>query len=150
MQHDDTRQYDLDSFYTEARLTHTLHRGLGVQAEYGDGSGRDNSVGRFGLVYKVPLASHFVSLRGFPLETDGDGGQLSAAWSFSPLDPRIFIEGFLDYNFSQNGKRIVSESQLRYMLDRQLGLTLEYRLNEFLSGPGQDDTGLALGLYYSF
>lgn len=149
-QHDDERQYDLSAFFTEARLTHPLRQGFSIQAEYNDAPGLDNNVLRLGVVYKVPIARHLLLLRAFPIESDGDGGQLSAVWRVQLPVQRLFLEGFADYNFAEVDNRLVCEPQLRYMVGKRLGVTVEYRLNQFIRGPGRDDSGLALGLAYTF
>lgn len=149
-QHSSAQQYDLSLFFTEARLARMFGHGFGIQAEYNGATGAGNDVGRVGAVFKFPLKRHFLMLRVFPLETDGDGGQLSAVWRLR-IRARLMFEGFVDYNVREGrADRIVFEPQVRFMFTQQLGLVLEYRLNEFLRGTSRDDKGAAFGLYYDF
>ena len=141
---------DFSSYFTEARLTKMLGDRFGIQAEYNDMSGSDNNVGRLGIVYKFPLQGKFLMLRLFPLETDGDGGQVSLLWRTKVGLENLFFEGFIDYNFNKVKNRIVTEPQLRYMFNDHFGLTLEYRFNEFLKPTPKRHKGLALGISYKF
>ncbi|MEE8059069.1 MAG: hypothetical protein V3T17_14720 [Pseudomonadales bacterium] len=142
---------DMTRYFTEARLTKMFGGGWGVQAEYNDASGTGNNLGRFGVVYKFPLDNRFVMLRVFPVETDGDGGQVSLIWRTKIGLDNLFFEGFIDYNIKEGQtNRIVSEPQLRYRVSDRLGITLEYRINEFLKPTPKDHKGTALGLYYKF
>ena len=143
------RQYDLTHFFSEARLTHPLRGHLSGQVEYNDATGADNGVWRLGLVYRLPVAP-LVILRAFPLESDGDGGQLSAVWRWHLASTRLWFEGFIDYNFTANGRRIVAEPQLRYALSERADLALEYRRSEFIRSTERDPSGLALGLAWDF
>jgi hypothetical protein len=148
LQDKDASRSDMDSFFTEARLSKMFTGGWGVQGEYNDASGQGNDLVRLGAVYQFPLTNRFLMLRVFPLESDGEGGQVSLVWRTKlGLDSLIF-EGFIDYNIKENQKnRIVAEPQLRFMFSEGLGVTLEYRLNQFLEPTSKDSRGLALGIY---
>ena len=142
---------DSISFFSESRLSKMLDKHWGVQIEFNDASGPGNNVGRLGLLYKRSIKNTFFMLRFFPLETDGDGGQISFVWRRSFLNNKFFIEGFYDYNFSEEVEnRVVTEPQIRYMISDQFGLAIEYRFNEFLSDAPVEDEGFAFGLHYRF
>lgn len=144
-QHDERRQSDLDGFFAEARLTRAVWRGLSVQVEFNDATGLGNDLLRLGLVYKVPTPSAVILLRGFPLESDGDGWQAGVVWRWRPLPQPFFFEGFADYNVAETANRWVIEPQLRYMLTSEIGVVFEGRRNEFIGG-NRDNTGLAVGI----
>lgn len=149
-QNSDDNRSDFTTFFTEARLSKMFKGGWGVQAEYNDSMGNDNDLARFGVIYKLPL-KQFVLLRAFPLQTNGSNAQLSLAWRTTVGMEQLFFEGFVDYNIVDGQtNRIVAEPQLRYMLGQRHGVTVEYRLNEFLIPTSSDESGVAVGFYYHF
>ncbi len=119
--------------------------------EYNDSTGTDNDLMRFGLLYKFPISGAFLMFRAFPVQTNGNNRQISLAWRTTLGTKQFIFEGFMDYNIIDGQtNRIVSEPQLRYMLGECHGITLEYRLNEFLIPTSKDKDGVALGFYYHF
>ncbi|MBR9693256.1 hypothetical protein GOV07_05015 [Candidatus Woesearchaeota archaeon] len=67
---------DLESFYSEVRLTKALGKGFGVAAEYNGGTGMKGTV-RAGVTYMPKLGKgSFTLLKAFPVDTAGYGAQL--------------------------------------------------------------------------
>ncbi|MGK0341399.1 MAG: hypothetical protein ACJAXW_001949 [Candidatus Azotimanducaceae bacterium] len=115
LQDKDASRSDTDSFFTEARLSKMFSGGWGVQGEYNDASAQGNDLVRLGAVYQFPLTNHFLMLRVFPLESDGEGGQVSLVWRTKLGMDSLIFEGFIDYNIKENQKnRIVAEPQLGF------------------------------------
>ena len=146
---------DFDNFFTENRITRMFEGGWGLQAEYNDANGSSNNVARFGVVYSLPIEGQFAQVRFFPVETDSEGMQASLVWKINLYEKKLFFEGFFDHTFRHDktgSDRIVTEPQLRYMINDQLGVAVEYRVNEFLRSPTsrQHRKGTAVGMYYKF
>ncbi len=137
--------------------------GLGVQAEYNLSTPADKSLLRFGMTFRhdFSLASLVRSTTGseseegdggwlqwrvFPVETDGDGGQLSLIYS-QPLFDRLILTGFCDLNLNDNGDGTwVIEPQLNLKATKHLWVLLEYRYSGFEKSAGLEGSGWAIGL----
>ena len=150
-----TGRADLSHWYTENRVTRMIGRDegaytfFGIQLEHSDGNGIDDNLLRLGLVYTAPFVpSKFLQIRVLPLQSDGEGGQISIINQFQFIDNTIALEGFFDYNYFNDGRDpiIHSEIQLRYMLRPGFGVTGEYRYNEALT----DSSGFAIGATVQF
>lgn len=158
---------ELTRTFSEYRLSHggigeLLNiPGLGVQAEYNDMTPGDNNLGRFGITYKhaVPIPElgciggkpGWLQLRCFPLETDGDGGQVSLIY-FLPIHDRVSIAGFADINFIEGATdRWIVEPQLNVRIHNQFWAILEYRYNGFeRANDDLDGEGWAVGMRVDF
>jgi hypothetical protein len=144
-----SERFDMTRYFIEYRLLRTIEpgwvgglQGLGLVAEYNDLEGDNNALVRFGLSYKRPLPCGRVQVRLFPLETDGNGGQLAFSYRVD-FSHRLSLAGFADYSLVEGGAdRWVAEPQLGYRLNDRFSLLLEYRYNEF----EQNDSGVAAGL----
>ena len=155
------QRFDVRETFSEYRLSnYTLGDQLGVDglhffAEANYRSPGRPSIGRagVGVKRKVEGFALFVdrppqfTLRLVPLETDGDGGQLSSNYLI-PLHQRIHLSGFADYNLASSGSHAwVDEAQLNVKLFDPVSLVLEFRHNGFLAGvPRKRSTGWAPGL----
>lgn len=143
--------YDYSQYFTENRLTRMFNKNFGVQIENNDKRGANNSLLRVGLLYKTVWRDNFFILRAFPLETDGDGAQLSFVWNVPVIKETLFFEGFIDYNIHENAEdRVVFEPQLRWMLHKHWGVVIEGRYNEYLKNSKYDDIGIGLGINFRF
>ena len=146
-------------YFMEYRLSRALPRqyvgiqGLGLQVEYNDFQGVGNSLARVGVTFRHRTYGDrgWLQWRYFPVETDGDGGQLSLIYFF-PLTKRASVGGFVDWNWTRARKgRWVLEPQLTYRLSERLAVALELRHNDFERiNPRLQGTGVALGLEASF
>lgn len=150
-------------YFVEYRLSRALEpkwvagiKGLGLQLEYNDLRGGNNSLLRFGPTYKHPFSlvrghKGWLQWRFSPVETDGDGGQASLIY-FIPLSSRVLISGFADWNWSSSGpSRWVIEPQLNYKLNDLFPLAVEFRHNSFEeANPTLNGTGVAFGLTARF
>ncbi len=154
---------DHTRFFMEYRLSRSIKpkwalgiKGLGFQAEFNDSQGSNNNLLRAGLTFKHTIPSFtkkkgWLQWRGFPVESDGDGGQASVIYNF-PLHDRIWISGFADVNFiNKISDRWVIEPQLNIRLSDLITLAIEYRQNGFeRAAAGVSGKGIALGLSMSF
>lgn len=151
---------DLAEHFIEIDLKRKLGKDYGVVLEVNDAQGVNDSLGRVGLFY-IPqwdwLKQHNVTLffKGFPYETDGQGGQMSFAWNLrfpDILDGRFSMGGFLDINIDSgardNKTNVVADHQFRYRLVDGLHLLIELRYNEFLGA--NRDFGVGFGVQHQF
>jgi hypothetical protein len=71
---------------------------------------------------------------------------------FFPLHERIYINGFADLNFEDNGPgRWVAEPQINFKLTDFMNAVVEFRYNEFEDANASlDGSGIALGLELKF
>lgn len=151
---------DVGKFFLEWDLKREIWQGFGGIAEYNEGQGKGDNVGRFGLYYqpkwnflkKFDLA---FSTKWFPVATDNSRRQGSFSWNWTPrylLDGRFSTGGFFDFNFDEHDGdyrgQIVSDTQFRYRLIGNLNALLEFRYNEFLTK--DKEMGWGLGLQYLF
>lgn len=159
VQKDAGERFDLTRYFMEYRLRRGIDpnwiaglNGVGVEVEYNEGSGSDNTMLRFGVNYKHGL--QFAGLEGgwlqwrlFPYETDESGQQFSVV-HFLPLAPKVSVAGFADLNINKGtSHRWVVESQLTYRIHKAIGLVLEVRYNGFEdANPILDGIGIAGGL----
>jgi len=157
-QNSSDNRFDTSRYFMEYRLMLGLDqkwiggiRGMDVQAEYSDATGEDNSLVRFGLSLKHALPfgwerKGWLRWRGFPVETDGSGGQVSLAWSL-PLSKRLSINGFADWNLNRNGpNRWVVEPEVVWQLLDRFSAHVEFRYNGFEDAdPQLDGRGIAAG-----
>jgi hypothetical protein len=152
------REDDFATHFTEIDLKSPTWNDIGVVAELNSTTGDNNDVGRFGLAYVTKLdlfeeIDLLLIFKGFPVETDGDGGQIVFAWNakFHKLfDDRLSIGGFTDTNFRSGNDlstHIVSETQFRFRLINGFHLLLEAKFNDFLPS---EKTGLGIGIQYHF
>ena len=153
--------------FSEYRLSHggigqlLKLPGLGLQAEYNDMTPGNNNLGRFGVTYKHKLPipklgmsggkQGWLQWRGFPVETDGNGGQVSLIY-FLPLHDRVNIAGFADINFIDGASdRWIVEPQLNVRMYQQFWAILEYRYNGFeRANDDLDGSGWAAGIRVDF
>jgi hypothetical protein len=162
-QNQSDNRFDLTRYFMEYRLGRPLLpkssgwiKGLGIEAEYNDFNGQRNHVSRFGATYrhKLPLfgnSKSWLQWRYHPYETDGAGSQASVIY-FISLTEDLFINGFADINFIENGRdRWLLEPQLNYKLTDLIDAAIEFRYNEFEDGnPKLDGVGVAVGLKLKF
>jgi hypothetical protein len=157
------QRFDMTRYFLEYRLRRNIDpdwifglNGVGLETEYNDGSGTNNSVLRFGANYTHEIPS-FTNQQGwwqwryFPVETDGTGTQLGAAWSI-PILNWIFISGFADLNINDIGDdNWVIEPQLNFKITETFDLVLEGRFNEIEeSTTGKDGLGVSGGIKVKF
>ena len=162
-QNNESERFELTRYFLEYRLSKPLFpngkpalKGLNLEVEYNDSNGPDNDVLRFGLTYKhsFPFLSDsksWLQWRYHPYETDGSGSQISLIYFF-PLHERIYINGFADLNFEDNGPdRWVAEPQINFKLTDFMNAVVEFRYNEFEDANASiDGAGIALGLELKF
>ena len=162
-QNNESARFELTRYFLEYRLSKPLFpngkpalKGLNLEVEYNDSNGPDNDVLRFGLTYKhsFPFFSDsksWLQWRYHPYETDGSGSQISLIYFF-PLHERIYINGFADLNFEDNGPdRWVAEPQINFKLTDFMNAVVEFRYNEFEDANASlDGSGIALGLELKF
>ena len=162
-QDDTDDSFDHSRFFMEYRLSKVIDpdwifgiTGLGFQAEYNDANGLNNNLARFGLTFKHVVPSFterkgWLQWRGFPIETDGDGGQASLIY-FMPLYERLSLTGFADLNFSSGvSDRWVIEPALNFKISDQIWIVMEFRYNGFEdAAQGKDGKGLAGGFRVDF
>lgn len=151
---------DIAKFFYEIDLRRKVWNDFGLIAEVNEFAGSDNTLGRFGLFYMPTfdwLKEHslFVLIKGFPIETDKKGGQISLALNKSfpnILGGRISIGGFVDFNFdsglTEDETNVLTEWQLRVRVLGGLHAIAEVRLNQFLLS--DQDLGVGLGVQYRF
>ena len=131
--------------------------GLAIEAEWSDGTPADDDLGRFGVSYSVwiqPVDQNarpgVISLRAFPLETDGDGMQFGIQFSI-PMSKSLLLHGFADYDVhSDADNQWVIEPEIRYALNAQVGALMEFRYNTYFESQGIDRTGIAIGLQVQY
>ena len=151
---------NLSRSFSEYRLSHNslskLVPGLGLQAEANFLTPTNTLVSRYGLTYRhtlpLPLSTNgWLQWRAFPVESDGDGGQLSLIY-FLPLHDRVHLKGFADYNYSHGGRASwVIEPELNFKVADGAWVLLEWRYNDFeRRSTGLEGEGFALGLRYEF
>ena len=154
-QEDPDSRADIDGSFSEYRISYEKLglKGLALQAEYNYFTPSNNDIGRFGIAYKkvYQLANRFQvfnQLRLFPLQTDGDGGQVSLIYKIKFSDQLIF-SGFADYNIrEQASNEWLFEPMLRYYFYNKIALALEYRFNGFEdANPALDGSAYALGVW---
>jgi len=139
----------IDRSFSEYRLSYLINNGFGIQAEYNYSTPSDNHVARLGLTYKHHFNKSWVQFRIFPVETDGNGGQVSLIYSF-PITTNISFGGFADLNWDEEGSdRWVIEPQLSYRINDHIYMNLEFRYNGFEDVQG-DGKGIAIGIQYKF
>jgi len=162
-QNEPENRYDLTRYFMEYRLGRPLFpkssgwiKGLGIEAEYNDFNGQRNHVSRFGFTYKHKFKlfnnkKSWLQWRYHPYETDGSGSQASLIY-FIGLTEGLFINGFADINFIEDGKdRWLLEPQLNYKLTDLIDAAIEFRYNEFEDANSKlDGVGIALGLKFKF
>lgn len=157
-QEDPDSRTDIDRSFSEYRLSYNKLgiKGLGLQAEYNYSRPSRSELGRLGLTYKkvYKLANRYTvfnQLRLFPLETDGDGGQVSLIYSVKFSD-KWLLSGFADYNVRENlSNEWVIEPMLRYYFHKKVAVALEYRFNGFEdANPALDGDGIAIGIWADF
>ena len=164
-QDDAASRTDLSRSFSEYRLSHNIlgerigFPDLGLQAESNGVSGSGNDVLRFGLTYKHNLIklspfsqqSGWRQWRGSPIETDGNGAQISLGY-FLLLHDKIHITGFADSNFSEGGSdRWVIEPQLTIQIYNQIWGIIEFRYNGFEdANPSLDGKDWAAGIRVDF
>jgi len=162
-QNNESARFELTRYFLEYRLSKPLFpngkpalKGLNLEVEYNDSNGPDNDVLRFGLTYKHSFSffsdsKSWLQWRYHPYETDGSGSQISLIYFF-PLHERIYINGFADLNFEDNGPdRWVAEPQINFKLTDFMNAVVEFRYNEFEDANASiDGAGIALGLELKF
>lgn len=162
-QNSGSERFDFTRYFLEYRLSRSLFpnsssilKGLGLEAEYNDFNGPNNSVLRLGLTYKhrIPFVSDsksWLQWRYHPYETDGTGSQVSVIYLLH-LAERVFISGFADLNLEDNkDDRWVVEPQLNFIVNESLDLVVEFRYNEFeKANPASDGFGIAVGMKAKF
>lgn len=134
-----------DRYFTELRAWRKIAWNVGPAVEFNRGAGR-GQVLRTGILWDLPMRwvdpGMVVSLKIYPLETDGDGGQVS--WSYRvPLPARLTIEGWLDLNVVRGRLVTVTETLLRAPLWKRLDFLVEYRHS---GSPPRQRTGVAFGV----
>lgn len=158
-----SERFDITRYFIEYRLRRTLDpdwvfgiEGIGVEAEYNDLNGPDNSLVRFGVNYKHKFKlfngrTHWLQWRFLPGGTERAGKQLSLV-NFISISPRFFISGFSDYNIFNNSRnKWVSEQQLNFILNKTIDIVLEGRYNGFEDeNPKLDGYGIAGGIKIKF
>lgn len=154
---------ELSRYFLEIDLKKQVWKNAGLVAELNDLQGVGNEIGRVGAYWQPdtswlsieqgPLAGPFkLGFKCFPVETDGQGGQLSFNWNKrfdNVLGGRLSAGGFFDWNYGigpRNEIRIVTEHQIRWRLMGGLHLITEFRQNDFLA----DNFGIAPGIQYRF
>ena len=155
----DSRSYDLVTHFTEIDLRTSAWHGVALISELNSATGSDNDLGRFGLFYKPELVllkelNLFLFFKGFPVETDGEGGQVNFTWNKN--FPNIFagrfsLGGFFDLNLESgpdSSSHIISDTQFRLRLIENLYFLVEYRHNDFLSSDKKH--GVGIGIKYHF
>ena len=148
-------RFDFNRYFIEYRVLHPLEpkwlggiKGVGTVIEYNDLEGVGNSLVRFGISYKqaLPFSGAWIQGRVFPLESDGNGGQVALTYSVN-FTADLFILGFIDYNWREGGpNRWVAEPQLFYTINERFTALVEFRFNEY----EKDDRGLAVGIDLDF
>ena len=142
-------RFDLTRSFSEYRLSHRLFDNLRAEVEYNGFTPQGIDLLRFGGTYQLNLLDGQIWLRGFPLETDGRGGEVSIEWAI-PLFWRFHFSGWLDYDIeAEKGKDLwFSEPAITVDLTDQLSLIIEGRFNGFEQQLGMDGGGIAIGLGY--
>jgi len=157
------QRFDLTRYFIEYRLRRNIDpewifglKGVGLEAEYNDATGKDNSVMRFGVNYTHKIPS-FANRQGWwewrflPIETDGTGSQIGASW-FIPILDWIYISGFADLNLNDDADDIwIIEPQLNFKITETFDFVIEGRYNEIEDSiPEKDGLGVAVGLKVKF
>jgi len=165
-QNDTANRFDLTRTFSEYRFSHKglgdmlSIKGLVAQVEYNDITPKAGQLLRFGIAYrhnlKIPQIGSVGGLNGWlqwrahPIETDGDGGQASLIY-FLPFHENVFINGWLDLNYSENSRRKwVFGPFLNLKLSDRSWVVLRYRHNGIEEAIGLDGTGWALGVRVDF
>ncbi len=153
---------DMTRSFSEYRLTNdflaslTNLPGMAAQIELNIVTPGDRDVSRAGLTYKHSFrtiswkenTNHgWLQWRVFPLESDGNGGQLSLIYKI-PFTSKISLGGFADYNIVEKGEnRWVVEPQLFIGLIDRVSALIEFRYNEYEgANPTLDGFGTAIGI----
>lgn len=147
-----SQRFDLVRHFVEYRLrwrAPSSARNFGLEAEYNDASGDDNSVVRGGITYNLMLPffeRSWLQLRLLPMQSRGRASQFSIIHNIQ-ISPKLSLAGFSDMNTPWDGgpMRLIAESQLTFHLTRELGVGIEARYNGF-EDANQDLRGLGLGL----
>jgi predicted porin len=142
---------DFDRTFSEYRLSYPIKNGFGIQGEYNRSTPSNVDMGRFGITYKhsIPKVKGWMQWRLFPIETDGNGGQMSLIY-FLPLTEKFSITGFADINWDEeNSDRWVIEPQLNYKVNESVSVHIEYRYNGF-EDINLDGKGVAIGISFKF
>ncbi len=110
-------------------------KSFGLEAEYNDASGTDNSVVRGGATWRfnVPILKRsWLQFRILPVQSRGEASQFSIIHKLH-LANRVSLIGFSDLNVPWDGgpSRVVAESQLTYHLSPAIGIGIEARYNGF-------------------
>ncbi|MEI6437433.1 MAG: hypothetical protein WCO69_01635 [Candidatus Omnitrophota bacterium] len=149
-------RYRLTAYLADVRLSKPLADGFQLESEYGSQTDK-NDVGRFGLGYKFTVKDNFAWLRYFPSTLDGSGSKASFSWRTWLWGKHLYTSGFIHYYMpddwgysSRNVDKIVAEPLIGYMLTKNLGLTVEYRYNDFQKIARQKREGIAYGVIYKF
>ena len=119
-----------------------------MQAELNAAAGPDNTLVRFGLLYRFvfePYEGHKWALipRVHPIETDLDGGQASLLYAWKLYEDLLFLDGTLDFNWGEKAFWVF-EPNLSTKIYGPLRFSLEGRLNSKAAKPW----GLAGGLEF--
>lgn len=146
-----SNHFELTEFFTEARLTSPLWHGVGLQTELNASTGANNDLLRVGGLYKRTFRPYYQNWtligRVFPVETDGDGGQVSCLYNLQLYKDVLMLDGTVDYNWRNTRDTWVVEPLLSVKLYKNLRLAIEYRLN---NGRGSRKSGVAFGLESKF
>lgn len=142
-------RFDLTRSFSEYRLSYPLLKNLRAEVEYNGFTPQGVDLLRFGGTYQLNLFDGQVWLRGFPLETDGRGGEVSIEWDM-PLFWRLHFSGWLDLDIeAEKGKDLwFTEPALTVDLTDKLSLIIEGRFNGFEQRLGMESGGVAVGLGY--
>ena len=162
--HKPSARFELTRYFMEYRLSREIPsnwvfgiKGLGVQVEYNDATGPNNSLLNFSpLTYKLELElpwekKGWVQFRAFPYVTKGDRQAISFT-CFIPITDRLALGGFADWNFIDRAPdRWVAEPQLTYRIYKNISVALEFRYNEFeMASKTLSGWGIASGLEIKF
>ena len=166
-QKDPAHRFDLTRTFSEYRFSHKglgdmLNvKGLVAQVEYNDITPGAGQLLRFGVAYrhnlKMPQIGSVGGLNGWlqwrahPYQTNGNGGQASLIY-FLPFHKKVFINGWLDLNYSENSRRKwVFGPFLNVRISERSWVVLRYRHNGIEEAiPGLDGTGWAIGVRVDF
>lgn len=145
-----TEGSDISYYFMEYRINHTFAPGLGIEAEYNDHTGDNNSLIRLGMTYTTILSRGWNSVRVHPVDTAKNNDmQISNAFAIR-LKERWELVGWIDYNIIDHGKnQWVYEPGINYLVTDNLKASVEYRFNGFDGFvPGWVRNGVAFGLIW--
>ena len=155
---DASAQMDMDRTFSEYRITESWLgpkigiKGLGLQLEYNQATPVDFKLGRAGISYfhtfKSPWkTTGWANWRWFPVETDGEGGQLSFAFEV-PITKKLFLGGYFDWDYGDKDPDYwVCEPELLYRVNKHFAFAVEYRYNDYERRiPGIEGRGWAFGI----